>query len=116
MFSANSADWLNSINNPNANTKQYTGVSNPLGLSNNNAFGRIWPANAPFGDSGIGSSSILDPTGLPLASPNPPFCAPIPAIGGVYVGKLTDRDVVAMPAQPQVIPGALKAGRWARLF
>ena len=40
MFAANSADWLNSINNPNAYTKQYTGVSNPLGLSNNYAFGR----------------------------------------------------------------------------
>jgi hypothetical protein len=48
MFSANSPRWLNSVNNPGANTKQYSGVSNPLGLSNNNAFGRIWPANAPF--------------------------------------------------------------------
>jgi hypothetical protein len=65
MFSANSPNWLNSINNPQANTKQYTGVSNPLGLSNNNAFGRVWPANAPFGNTGIGSSSILDPTGSP---------------------------------------------------
>jgi hypothetical protein len=41
IFAANSADWLNSINNPNAYTKQYTGVSNPLGLSNNYAFGRL---------------------------------------------------------------------------
>ena len=40
MFSANSAHWLNAVNNPNANTAQYSGVSNPLGLSNNNAFGR----------------------------------------------------------------------------
>src|SRR5215475_9379799 len=55
---------------------QYTGVSNPLGLSNNNAFGRIWPANAPFGDNGVGSSTILDPTGLPLAG------APNSSIGG----------------------------------
>src|SRR5262249_51215751 len=69
MFSANSPHWLNSVNNPGANTKQYTGVSNPLGLSNNNAFGRIWPANAPLGDTGLGSSSILDPNGLPLATP-----------------------------------------------
>ena len=53
MFSANSPFWLNSKNNPSANTASYTGVSNPLGLSNNNAFGRLWPANAPFGDSGI---------------------------------------------------------------
>jgi hypothetical protein len=41
MFSANSPDFLNGINNPSAVTKQYTGVSNPLGLSNNNAFGRF---------------------------------------------------------------------------
>ena len=67
MFSANSPHWLNSVNNPGANTARYAGVSNPLGLSNNNAFGRVWPANAPFGETGIGSSSILDPTGLPLA-------------------------------------------------
>jgi len=108
MFAANSADWLNSINNPDANTGQYSGVSNPLGLSNNYAFGRFWPANAPFGDSGVGSSSILDPTGLPLAGP--PLTAPNKLIGGVYVGNLTDRDVVAVPAQPQVISGALNTG------
>jgi hypothetical protein len=32
MFSANSPDWFNGVNNPTAVTKQYTGVSNPLGL------------------------------------------------------------------------------------
>ena len=110
MFGANSPNWLNSVNNPNASTASFTGVSNPLGLSNNNAFGRIWPANAPFGDGGIGSSSILDPTGLPLAGP------PNAKIGGVYVGKLTDRDVVAIPAQPQVIRGALKTGAVGTAF
>ncbi|MBV8791538.1 MAG: hypothetical protein JO237_05735 [Pseudolabrys sp.] len=104
MFSANSPDWFNGINNPNAVTKQYTGVSNPLGLSNNNAFGRIWPANAPFGLRGVGSSSILDPTGLPLAG------APNSAIGGVNVGNLTNRNAVAQPPQPQVIPGGLNRG------
>jgi hypothetical protein len=104
MFSANSPHWLNGINNPGAATAAYTGVSNPLGLSNNNAFGRIWPANAPFGADGVGSSSILDPTGLPLAG------APSPVIGGVYVGSLTNRNVVAVPAQPQVIKGSLAAG------
>jgi hypothetical protein len=108
MFAANSADWLNGVNNPGANTAQYTGVSNPLGLSNNYAFGRIWPANAPFGDSGVGSSSILDPTGLPLAGA--PLSAPNPLIGGVYVGSLTNRNVVAMPSQPQVIRGSLSTG------
>jgi hypothetical protein len=104
MFSANSSHWLNGFNNSNATTASYTGVSNPLGLSNNNAFGRIWPANAPFGDTGVGSSSILDPTGLPLKG------APNPLIGGVYVGSLTNRNVVATPEQRQVIPGALSKG------
>ena len=61
MFSAQSAAFLNSINTPAAATASFTGVSNPLGLSINNAFGRLWPANVPFGLSGIGSSAILDP-------------------------------------------------------
>jgi hypothetical protein len=109
MFSANSPHWLNGVNNPVANTASYSGVSNPLGLSNNNAFGRLWPANAPFGDTGVGSSSILDPTGLPLHG------APNPAIGGVYVGSLTNRNVVAAPL-PQVIPGSLSAGAVGTAF
>jgi hypothetical protein len=102
MFSANSPFWLNSVYNPGAVTAQYAGVSNPLGLSNNNAFGRVWPANAPFGETGIGSSSILDPTGQPLNGP------PNPKIGGVYVGNLTDRDQVF--ASSQIIRGALRTG------
>jgi hypothetical protein len=105
MFSANSSTWLNSVNNPTALTAKYAGVSNPLGLSNNNAFGRIWPANSPFGLGQPGSSSILDPTGLPLAgAPNPK------KIGGVYVGNLTNRNAVTSPPQPQVIPGGLNTG------
>src|SRR5207342_158028 len=93
MFSANSPGWLNGINNPKAFTAQYAGVSNPLGLSNNNAFGRIWPANSPFGLDMAGSSSILDPTGLPLKG------APNPDIGGVYFGDLTNRNAVTTPSQ-----------------
>jgi hypothetical protein len=85
-------------------------VSNPLGLSNNNAFGRLWPANAPFGDTGVGSSSILDPTGLPLKG------APSPVIGGVYVGSRTNRNVVAVPQQPQVIQGSLSTGAVGTAF
>jgi hypothetical protein len=110
MFSANSPHWTNAVNNSGAATAPYTGVTNPLGLSNNNAFGRIWPANAPFGASGVGSSSILDPTGLPLAG------APNPVIGGVYVGSLTNRNVVAVPAQPQVIPGSLSTAAVGTAF
>jgi hypothetical protein len=105
MFTANSPQWLNRVNNPNASTAQFTGVGNPLGLSNNNGFGRIWPANAPFGLNEVGSSSILDPTGLPLKG------APNTSIGGVYVGNLTNRNVVtSSPVQAQVIPGGLNTG------
>ena len=107
MFSANSPFWLNgglNGNNPGAVTAQYTGVGNPLGLSNNNGFGRIWPANSPFGLDGKGSSSILDPTGLPLKG------APNTLIGGVYVGDFTNRNFVTNPAQAQVIPGGLNTG------
>jgi hypothetical protein len=107
MFSANSPDWHNGNNNPGASTASYTGVSNPLGLSNNNAFGRLWP---PFGDTGDGSSSILDPTGLPLNG------APSPVIGGVYVGSKTNRNVVAVPQQPQVIRGSLSTGAVGTAF
>jgi hypothetical protein len=42
MFSANSPQWLNGVNNAFAKTASYTGVGNPLGLSNNNAFGRCY--------------------------------------------------------------------------
>jgi len=110
MFSANSPHWLNGVNNSGASTAPFTGVSNPLGLSNNNAFGRLWPANAPFGDAGVGSSSILDPTGLPLKG------APSHVIGGVYVGSQTNRNVVAVPQQPQVIPGSLNTGAVGTAF
>ncbi len=110
MFSASSPHWYNGVNNPGANTASYTGVSNPLGLSNNNAFGRLWPANAPFGGTGVGSSTILDPTGLPLKG------APNPVIGGVYVGSLTNRNIVAVPAQLQVIPGSLSTGAAGTAF
>jgi hypothetical protein len=98
MYSAQSPPFRNSIHNPSAATARFTGVSNPLGLSINNAFGRLWPANAPYQLEGIDSSTILDPTREPLAGP------PNPMIGGVYAGNLTG-------LQPtQVIPGALVAG------
>jgi hypothetical protein len=98
MYSAQSPLFLNSINTPMAATASFTGVSNPLGLSINNAFGRLWPANAPYRLEGIGSSSILDPPGEPLAG------APNPVTGGVYAGNLSGRR------PNQVIPGALATG------
>ena len=95
MYSAQSPTWRNGFYNPNAVTADQTAVSNPIGLSINNAFGRLWPANAPFGLDGPGSSTIDDPDGRPLKG------APNTRTGGVYFGDLTGRQ----PAQ--IIPGAL---------
>ena len=95
LYSAQSPTWRNSFYNPTAVTANQTAVSNPLALSINNAFGRLWPANAPYGLDGPGSSSIDDPDGRPLKG------APNSRTGGVYFGDLTGRQ----PAQ--VIPGAL---------
>ena len=85
-------------------TARFTGVSNPLGLSINNAFGRLWPANAPTGLEGVGTSTILDPTGIPLAG------APNAQAGGVFAGGLTPR----LPFQ--AIPGALNSGAVGTAF
>jgi hypothetical protein len=103
MYSA-SANWRNRIYNPSAVTADQTGVSNPLGLSINNAFGRLWPANCPEGLDGRGSSSICDPDGRPLNS------APNPRTGGVYYDNLTGRE----PAQR--VPGALNGAAVGSAF
>jgi len=95
MYSAQSPTWRNGFYNPSAVTANQTAVANPLGISINNAFGRLWPANAPYGLNGPGSSSIVDPDGRPLRG------APNTMTGGVYFDELTGR-------QPsQIIPGAL---------
>jgi hypothetical protein len=104
MYSAQSPNWLNGIYNPTAVTANQTGVTNPLGISINNAFGRLWPANAPYGLAGPGSSSIDDPDGRPLKG------APNTTTGGVYFGDLTGRQPV------QIIPGALRKGAVGTAF
>jgi hypothetical protein len=96
LYTAQSPAFRNGFYNPTAVTAAQTAVSDPIGLSINNAFGRLWPANAPFGLDGPGTSTIDDPDGRPLKG------APNPATGGVYLGDLTGRQ----PAQ--VIPGALR--------
>jgi hypothetical protein len=104
MFSAQSPAFLNGNNNPSAVTAAFTGASNPLGISINNAFGRLWPANSPTGLDGIGTSTILDPTGIPLAG------APNAQAGGVFAGDLTPR----LPAQ--ILPGGLNHGAVGTAF
>ena len=104
LYSAQSPAFRNAFYNPAAVTAAQTAVSDPLALSINNAFGRLWPANAPYGLAGPGSSTIDDPDGRPLKG------APNPVTGGVYFGDLTGR----LPAQ--VIPGALRAAAVGTAF
>ena len=104
MYSAQSPAFRNGVNNASAVTAEFTAVSNPLGLSINNAFGRLWPANAPTGLQGIGTSTIVDPSGIPLAG------APSALAGGVFAGNLTPRQPV------QIVPGALNRGAVGTAF
>ncbi|MGI9147084.1 MAG: hypothetical protein ACR2IK_11110 [Chloroflexota bacterium] len=84
LFTAQSPAFQNS-NTPTASTAAELAVSNPLGISINNAFGRLWFANAPTGLAGSGSVTVIDPTGQPLVG------APSPVAGGVFFGALTNR-------------------------
>ena len=98
LFSAQSPAFVNGINTPGAVTANLAGVSYPHGLSLNNGFGRLWPANVPAGPGHPPSESILDPSGIPLAS------APDQVAGGVFASDLTDR-------RPQpLIAGGLMTG------
>lgn len=85
LYSAQSARYLNRQHNRGADTADFAGVSGPRYLSINNAFGRPWVANAPFGMQGAGSESVLDPDGAPLAN------APSGRAGGVFVGAQSAR-------------------------
>jgi hypothetical protein len=109
VYTANNAAFLNSVENPNSNTANFTGASNPLGNSLNWAFGRLWPANAPTGLANAGSSSILDPQGWGLKNP------PNAKIGGEYSGNLTNRGQFP-PSTSQVIPGGLNTGAVGTAF
>jgi hypothetical protein len=111
IYTANNAAFLNSIENPSARTGNFTGVSNPLGISLNWAFGRLWPVNAPTGLEGIGTSTILDPQGWGLkGAPNANF-------GGVYADNLANRGTVGVAGVTgQAISGGLNTGAVATAF
>jgi hypothetical protein len=104
VYSAQSPAFLNRVTSPQAVTAGAAGVSNPLDLSINNAFGRPWPANAPRGLSHEGSETILDPAGMPLAG------APNPHAGGVFAGAVTNRR------PGQVVEGGLGSGAVGTAF
>ena len=97
LFTAQSPAFLNSVRTPGAASADFPTVSNPLGISINNAFGRLWFSNTPTDAQGIGTESIADPTGEPLAN------APSKLLGGVFAGEMTNRS-------PQLVTGGLKQG------
>ncbi|MDO8413708.1 MAG: di-heme oxidoredictase family protein [Gallionellaceae bacterium] len=100
LFAAQTPQFLNQINNPQAQTAHEPAISNPRYISINNAFGRPWVANAPSGMAGAGSSTVLDPTGEPLAH------APSDFAGGVFSGSVTNRQTTQY-SQGDLFGGAL---------
>ncbi len=97
LLTAQSPAFRNGVTTPKAVTADLPAATNPLGISINNAFGRIWVANAPFGSAEAGTESIIDPGGMPLAG------APNQKAGGVFAGNQTGR------ATP-MIEGGLRTG------
>ena len=85
LYTANSPAFLNRLNNPTAATAGEPAVSGPLGISLNNAFGRPWFANAPYGSAGDGTITVIDPDGRPFRGPHP-------GAGGVFMGDDTNRS------------------------
>jgi hypothetical protein len=97
VFTAHDPAFLNGLTKPGAVTADQPAVSNPRSISINNAFGRVWFANAPAGLTGMGTETIIDPDGRPLAD------APDDVAGGVFAGSLTNRA-------DQKIAGSLATG------
>ena len=97
LYTAQSPAFLNGLTKPGAVTADQPSVSNPQGISINNAFGRVWFANVPAGVNGYGTETIIDPDGRPLAN------APSDIAGGVFASNLTGRA-------EQKVPGALSTG------
>ena len=88
LYTAQTPDFVNGRHNPEARTATQPAVAGPRYISINNAFGRPWFANSPFGHAGVGSVSVVDPDGAPLDNP------PSERAGGVFFGTLTPRTHV----------------------
>jgi len=89
IYTAQTDAYTNRSHNSGARTAAFAAAAGPRYLSINNAFGRPWIANAPFGLRGEGSESVVDPDGKPLAN------APSDTAGGVFAGAATPRESVA---------------------
>jgi hypothetical protein len=103
IYSAQSEPYLNRHHNGGSRTAGFAAAAGPRYLSINNAFGRPWIANAPFGLRGDGSESVVDPDGVPLAN------APSDTAGGVFAGATTPRETV-----PKQMHAGFIASLWNR--
>ena len=123
LYSAQSPAFSNAKHNGSARTADQAGTAGPRYLSINNAFGRVWIANAPRGIGGPGSVSVDDPEGEPLAN------APSDDAGGVFFGSLTDRRQAPKGhastvfakffnyrSSAQLTPGTLRSGALGTAF
>jgi hypothetical protein len=97
LYTAQSPAFVNRVTTPGAVTASLASVSNPRAISINNAFGRPWFANAPRGIGALGTETVIDPSGVPLAG------APSQLAGGVFAADVTNR-------QPQLAEGGLDFG------
>jgi hypothetical protein len=104
LYTAQSPAFLNNAYNRHARTAALAAVSSPRYISINNAFGRPWIANSPFGVQGYGTDSVLDPNGRPLDN------APNSEAGGVFAAALTNR------AAKQFTSGDLMQGALGTAF
>jgi hypothetical protein len=101
LYSAQSPPFLNGRYNSAARTSGHAAASGPRYISINNAFGRPWIANAPYGILKEGTVTVVDPDGAPLDNTPSSFA------GGVFAGALTNREWVPI----------VQASSWfARLF
>ena len=101
LYAAQSPEFLNRVHNRTALTAGFGAVAGPRYISINNAFGRPWFANSPFGASGLGTNTVIDPTGRPLDN------APSSEAGGVFAGALTNRTQAPIAQPSNVIAKAL---------
>jgi uncharacterized integral membrane protein (TIGR00698 family) len=98
LYTAQAPAFRNRSVRSDSATADMPAVSNPLAISVNNAFGRLWFASAPAsGGTSIGVETVLDPDGRPLAD------APSARAGGVFAGAHANRT-------RQRTAGALLAG------
>jgi hypothetical protein len=124
LYSAQSGAFTNAHYNRGSLTAALTAAAGPRYISINNAFGRPWIANSPFGAAGAGSSTVVDPDGRPLDN------APSPRAGGVFAGAMTARHQVLVHegrsgvaaraldyrASAQLTPGQLASGALGTAF